>query len=99
MTTLHTTDDDCFTWMPGDNSLGIVNTDNMYHDLISNFFGREHESVIPITIVSAPTQQKYMGLYITQVDGDINFAFMRKDQQICRKSQTDVIGSGKIFRN
>lgn len=95
VTTIFTGEEDRHIWMLGDNSIGIVNTDTMVHDLITNFFGQDND-ILPVTVISSLSKDKYIGLYISK-DGEIWFVFLRESKGMLRKLQTDILGEGKFF--
>lgn len=76
--------------MLGDGSIGLVNPSSMTYELISNFFGNPDENVTPFTAIASTKERKVIGLYIK--DALIYFVFLRGDDAMIRKLQSDCLG-------
>lgn len=81
--------------MPGDGSIGLCDPYTMVYDLISNFFGNPNEDVTPFTAIASPISRKVMGVYIK--DEIVRFVFLRGENPMIRKFQTDVLGDRKQY--
>jgi hypothetical protein len=81
--------------MLGNGSIGLCNPNNMTYELISNFFGNPEENVSPFTAIASVNTRKVLGLYIK--DALIYFVFLRNDNPMIRKLQSDCLGDSNIF--
>jgi hypothetical protein len=90
VTTLYRGDDKTYIWMPGDNSICLVNPDTLVHDKVMNFFGQNPSPKMePITAIASNIEKKVMGIYFngetaTNPSG-INFVFLRAGHGMVRK--------------
>lgn len=89
---MYSGDDHTYIWMPGDNSIGLVNPQTMVHDIIANFFGPSSEESIPFTVIASHKEKKVLGLYISSRTQEMNFVFLRSGNGFIRKSQLEILG-------
>lgn len=97
MTTLYNGDDQIYIWMLGDGSIGLCNPYTMVYDLISNFFGNPNEDITPFTAIASAVSRKVMGVYIK--NELIYFVFLRGDNPMIRKLQSEVLGERNFSFN
>ena len=97
VTTLYSGDNHIYIWMLGDGSIGLVNPDTMVYDLVANFFGSPRDNVTPFTAIASNYSKKVMGLYIE--DALIYFVFLRGNQAMIRKLQSDCLFDSKLKKN
>jgi hypothetical protein len=95
VTTLYSGDSHIYIWMLGDGSIGLVNPDTMVYDLVANFFGGPMDNVTPFTAIASLHTRKVLGLYIQ--DALIYFVFLRGDQEMVRKLQSDCLFDSKFL--
>jgi len=96
VTTLYNGDNLVYIWMLGDGSIGLVDPSTMEYDIIENFFGDINRNVTPFTAVASIKQRKVLGLYIE--DNLIYFVFLRGQNPLLRKLQSDILGESKNLR-
>jgi len=83
--------------MLGDCSIGIVNSQTMIFDLISNFFGETHEKITPLSLIASSNRKKIFGLYTK--DSEKSICFMRAGGVIIRMQETELVPKGMREHN